>query len=280
MGQQIDLYKRWRRAKERLAEIFKEPEKTVVVHYSCESFYDDDPKSRRITSIAVRNLETGQTRSYSLHLAAERAHAIHDIEARFDEFEASMLNDFFEFARDHQHHRWIHWNMRDTNYGFPALEHRAAVLNARSFHIDERQLYDLSRILIGIYGVQYIGHPRIETLMKKNSISQKDFLVGQAEADAFQQKRFWDMHRSTLSKVDLFANFAERAHNGTLQTNSNWYERNGRSVKAAFETVREHWFYGLLFACAIGAWSNRDSIADMYTHAKKWGHEQPSSAKK
>lgn len=41
--------------------------------------------------------------------------------------------------------------------------------------------------------------------MEKNHITPRDFMVGQSEADAFEQKRFLDMHRSTLSKVDVFA---------------------------------------------------------------------------
>lgn len=43
-----------------------------AIHYSCESFFDDlDGRSRRITSIAVMNLKTGQTNSFSIHQVAE-----------------------------------------------------------------------------------------------------------------------------------------------------------------------------------------------------------------
>jgi hypothetical protein len=175
-----------------------------------------------------------------------------------------MLDDFFAFARDHQFHIWLHWNMRDMNYGFPALEHRAAVLDAHSFHIEEKQLVDLSRILIAIYGNKYTGHPRIQSLMEKNHMTPRDFLVGKHEAEAFEQMRFLDMHRSTLSKVDVFANFAERAHSGTLKTNATWFEQNGRSFKVALEKAREHWFLGALIAALFGAWNYRDQIAQIF----------------
>ena len=32
-----------------------------------------------------------------------------------------MLARFFEFVRRHSHYYWLHWNMRDINYGFAAL---------------------------------------------------------------------------------------------------------------------------------------------------------------
>ena len=44
-----------------------------VIHYSCESFYDrPEGQSPRITSIAVRRLDTGQTLSFSIYQVAER----------------------------------------------------------------------------------------------------------------------------------------------------------------------------------------------------------------
>jgi hypothetical protein len=58
MGKQRDLYAKWKRAKQHLDELFQRPEHAVVIHYSCESFYDreNNPRSPRVTSIAIRNL--------------------------------------------------------------------------------------------------------------------------------------------------------------------------------------------------------------------------------
>ncbi|WP_244134872.1 hypothetical protein [Burkholderia sp. BCC0322] len=109
MGQQQDLYDRWKRAKAQLNDLFKKPENTLIVHYLCELLYDQTKAdSPRVTSIAVRNLQSAQTYSLSIHFAAERAHALDQIENRHDEFEQAMLNDFFAFARDHQFHTWLH----------------------------------------------------------------------------------------------------------------------------------------------------------------------------
>jgi hypothetical protein len=56
-----------------LEPIFADAGNVSVIHYSCESFYDrPNGASPRITSIAVRKLDSGQTLSFSIHQVAER----------------------------------------------------------------------------------------------------------------------------------------------------------------------------------------------------------------
>jgi hypothetical protein len=242
MGRQAELYRKWRRAKRQLEDVFRSPENTLVIHYSCESFYDrNNPNSPRITSIAVRNLDSGQTRSFSIHLVAERRSLLNDIESHYDDLEHEMLADFFEYMRVNQHCNWLHWNMRDANFGFEALENRLKALGREPFHLDERNRFDLSRILIGIYGVGYVGHPRLEKLLELNHITPLDFLTGAQEAAAFVNKEFVKLHQSTLRKVDVLANIADRAHRGDLVTLATWWEQNGQSVKRSIEWLKEHW---------------------------------------
>lgn len=126
------------------------------------------------------------------------------------------------------------------------LKNRLLALGGVPHDIDERNRFDLSRILISIYGVGYASHPRIESVMKQNHITAKDFLTGQEEADAFEAKEFVRLHQSTLRKVDVFANVAERAHSNTLHTYASWWERNGRTFKAGIELLKEHWLISLL----------------------------------
>lgn len=33
-----------------------------------------------------------------------------------------MLDAFFEFTKERKEYKWVHWNMRDSNYGFHAIE--------------------------------------------------------------------------------------------------------------------------------------------------------------
>ena len=129
MGQQRDLYQKWKRAKNQLQDIFRSPDHTVVVHYSCESFYDRTVStSPRVTSIAIRNLDSAQTKSFSIHLVAEQQGKLTSIEEHYDALELKMLQDFFDAARERQHCWWLHWNMRDANHGFEALENRLKAL--------------------------------------------------------------------------------------------------------------------------------------------------------
>ena len=246
MGKQRELYKDWKRARQQLEDAFQQPEHSVVIHYSCESFYDrDKPRSPRITSIAIRNLDTGQTKSFSIHLVAERRGLLDSIEQHYDQLEREMLEGFFQAVRERQHCRWLHWNMRDANYGFEALENRLRAVGEEPVAtVPETKRVDLSRMLVSLYGVGYIGHPRLENLMAKNNITAKDFLTGKQEAAAFDGKEFVRLHQSTLRKVDVLANLAGRAHANDLKTLASWWERNGRSFKAAGELVREHWLVG------------------------------------
>lgn len=248
MGRQRDLYTKWKRAKQRLRVLFQQPEHTVVVHYSCESFYDRDnnPRSPRVTSIAVRNLDSGQTKSFSIHLVAERRGLLDSIEEHYDKLEREMLQAFYEEVRVCQHCKWLHWNMRDANYGFEALENRMMTLGGRPVVVPEANRFDLARLLVSIYGIGYIQHPRLTKLMERNHVTAKDFLVGADEAIAFEQKQFVKLHQSTLRKVDVLANLAERAHADDLETLSSWWEVNGRSFKAAGEWIREHWLIGAI----------------------------------
>ena len=68
MSKASERLRRLRKARKQLTEINEKRGNVVVIHYSCESFYDrSDGTSPRITSIAVRNLATGQTESFSIH---------------------------------------------------------------------------------------------------------------------------------------------------------------------------------------------------------------------
>ena len=117
-------------ARKLFSEIDLNPQNYLIIHYSCESFYDiKDGHTPRITSIAVYAYATAQTDSFSIHKVAEKSHIqISDIELHYDELEKKMLDEFFAYAKEHSNFFWIHWNMRDINYGFKAIEHRYSVL--------------------------------------------------------------------------------------------------------------------------------------------------------
>lgn len=191
MGKERRRLEQRKKVLARIDELDGKADTTLMVHYSCESFYDrPDGGTPRITSIAVGNLASGQTKSFSIHKVAEQKRIpTHEIDAHYDFLERKMLNEFFEFARSREPYSWVHWNMRDINYGFEAIEHRYKVLGEelRSSLFSEERKFDLSRALGQIYGKKYIGHPRLESLVDKNGISRTDFLSGAEEAHAFER---------------------------------------------------------------------------------------------
>lgn len=243
MGQELIRLQRRKKAFSKMNEMTERPENVLVIHYSCESFYDrEDGRTPRITSIAVRNLASGQTDSFSIHkVAEENGINIDSIPKYYDNLERTMLDRFFEFIGHHQDFMWIHWNMRDGNYGFAAIEHRHRVLKGNPKQIIESKKFDLARALIDIYGVGYIGHPRLESVIAKNKITDRDFLTGKQEADAFDDKQFVKLLQSTLRKVDTLANIFERTVNGTLKTNATWREQHGYTLPTVVEYLRKHW---------------------------------------
>ena len=81
-----------------IQEIKKAPENFYVIHYSCQSLYDDnDGLSPRITSIAITHFATEQTVSFSTHSIAERLHICReDVISKFDEVEIELLEAFYK----------------------------------------------------------------------------------------------------------------------------------------------------------------------------------------
>lgn len=225
-----------------LDSLFDDAANVWIIHYSCESFYErPEGRSPRITSTALRKLDSAQTVSFSIHQTAERRRIPFDqIEQHYDDLEREMLTAFFGHLGNHRGMKYLHWNMRDVNYGFQAIEHRFHVLGGEPYVVDDDKKFDLSRLLIGIYGVSYIGHPRMEKLLEKNHIAPRDFLTGAQEAKAFEDRDFVALHQSTLRKVDVIANIAARAHDRDLRTNTTWWEMRGGRVRTALIWMAEN----------------------------------------
>lgn len=242
--------KRQKEARQRLESLFSDRSNVWVIHYSCESFYDrPNGASPRITSLAVRSLNSAQTHSFSIHQVAERLQVpFAEIEARYDELERQMLEAYFQHLGAHRGMKYLHWNMRDINYGFAAIEHRYQVLGGTPVQVDDAKKFDLSRILIDVYGVAYIGHSRLEKLIEKNDIQPRDMMTGADEAQAFIDGNYVGLHQSTLRKVDVLANIAERAKNKNLLTNTSWWQMHGGSLRTGLEWIADNKIIALVIA--------------------------------
>jgi hypothetical protein len=246
---------RRRKARQELQNLFDERAHLLVIHYSCESFIDrPDGSSPRITSIAVRHEGTGQVTSFSIHQVGERRGImVAEVATHYDSLERQMLDEFAGHVAAHKGYTWLHWNMRDANYGFAAIDHRHRVLGGTPSHVPEDQRRDLAALLIELYGPGYVGHPRLPKLLEHNKISRLSFLNGQEEADAFAAGEYVKLHQSTLRKVDVLANIFGRTCDGTLKTKARWHEEYGASLGGVVEAVSDHWIYKSIGALAIVA---------------------------
>ena len=183
-------------------------------------------------------------------MAAERAHIDRgDIADGYDDIEKTILEGFYEYVGERKDAEWVHWSMRDVNYGFPALEHRMKVLRGDPVEISEQKKFDLSRALVTLYGRGYAAHPRMKSLMSMNDMTFKDFLDGEHEAAAFGEGRYMALHQSTLRKVDTFCNFLEGAIDGTLRTKSRWRDRH--DLDDVMSAVKRKRYVGLLGLLAV-----------------------------
>jgi hypothetical protein len=248
MGQGTRPIQKRRNAVKSLEKLMTDPEHVIVIHYSCESFYDrPDGSSPRITSIAAANLHSRQTNSFSIHQIGERkGYPLIEIKAHYPELERIMLDEFYDYVRAHSGYTWLHWNMRNIQYGFQALAHRYRVLGGQPADIDDSKLEDLASLMCDMYGAKYMSHPRLQNLVEKNRISAKDFLVGADEATAFEKGEYVKLHLSTLRKVDVFATIAQRADENTLKTNATWVDIYGSYPWAIAEWLSGHWLPRIL----------------------------------
>jgi len=162
-----------------------------------------------------------------------------------------MLNEFYGHLERTRYCTWIHWNMRDINYGFPAIEHRYKVLGGTPIELPEERKFDLARALIDVFGVKYISHPRLENLVKLNKMTARDFLAGKDEAAAFTNKEFVKLHQSTLRKADIMANIFERLSDGSIKTNAKWRDINGLSGESVVAYIKQHWFFSAVSIISV-----------------------------
>ena len=147
----------------------KRPEYFYVIHYSCQSLFDNNENlSPRITSIVVSHFSSEQTISFSTHAIAEELRiSREEVRQKFDKIELRLLENFYAFVRDRRKEYWVHWNMRNLTYGFEHLEHRYRALgksDAAVIPIERR--INLNDMLAKHYGSKYAPHPKMKSLME------------------------------------------------------------------------------------------------------------------
>jgi hypothetical protein len=231
-----------RAARARLQELFAHPKSVFLVHYACESFDQAAPQgSPRIIAIALRNLDSGQTLSFSVHEELELTACPPALaRTRMDQLEYRLLATFYRFLASNKTARFAHWSMSNAKFGFEAIAHRYAVHGGDRNRVPHIDMIDLAQMLGDIYGHGNLPKPHFDKLAELNNISRHGFLVGAAEPAAFSAGNYRAVRDSVLAKVSIMAQIAELANDRALKTNANWYVMNVGRVREAVELFQDN----------------------------------------
>lgn len=244
---------RQREARHRLDDFLAHPPAVWVIHYACQSFFQGQRLgSPRVTAIAARNLDRGETVSFSIDVEAELARLPSgEVPANLDRLERSLLDKFYEFLTANRAMRFVHWNMRDATYGFAAIEHRYRVLGGNPVTVSESQKLDMAKLFVDLYGSGYGGAVPRQTLAEANRLPMMGFLSGEEEARSFEEGNYRAVQNSTLVKVKLHSDLVELAQTRALKTQASWWTLNLGRVRESYEMFERNpliAFASLLFA--------------------------------
>lgn len=250
MGSLGNRFQRRKDAKQELSQLKRNENAVLVIHYSCESFKGGaDGSSPRITSIAVRHVKSGQTKSFAIHQVAERETQGRIDKNNYDELEKQMLQEFYEYVRCHSNHLWFHWNMRNSKYGFEAIAQRCRSLGGTP--VDIHKSHDLAGLLVSLYSDRYVPDgvkARLQSIFEQNKMDMIDFMPGAQEAKAAANGEYFSIHKSTLRKVENLCGLLELMANGRLKHDARFIDMYGLDLASFKEFVKEHWVMASLSA--------------------------------
>ncbi len=202
-----------------LKRYWNKPKDVWIVHYACTNF-NDPIYPARITCIAIRPLSDTSTKLFSILNEAQKIHLdIEKIQQNLDLLESKMLSHFFDFVHNLHQPTWLHWNMRDAQYGFEAIENRYQCLTDKNnAHIHGKKV-DIADAFQKIYGSNYANHPRLQCVCILNDISQLNFITGAEEAQAFLNGEYNKIQNSLLRKLCCIHSLVQKCVDNSLKTN-------------------------------------------------------------
>lgn len=231
-----------------IEELKKADSKTLVIHYSCESFFNSQGRTPRVTSIAVKNRGNGTSIIFSIHLMAQiqKKSLVNISDADLDIIEKEMLKEYFDFIKRHSTYKWVHWNMRNASYGFEAISNRYRILGGTPKSIEDQFKYDLPEILGHIYTYHFEKHKKptkgqLLNLTIRNGNTTRDALTGEDEALAFDQKNFLKLHMSTMRKVEMVDRLLVLEEKRQLKVAVSIVRSCGLTPSGIIEIVRSNW---------------------------------------
>ena len=245
-----------------LESLFRYPEKVFIIHYSCGPFFES-VNSPKIVSISLTNLDSKQSYSFSIHLAAE----ILDLPlnllspSQYRQAETKVLQDFVNFLREHEDCYFVHWSMNNATFGFGAIFHRYQVLCGENESIPKIKKIDIHNILEEIYSEGYECHNRIVKkgrevyqvngrllcLAHRNNIKLFEAVSGIEEVEYYRKGAYNKMHESTLRKTFIVRRILKLTLTKELKVRSP-IKQYGWTIQGVFEYAKSNWVGAIILA--------------------------------
>ncbi|MCR2805946.1 hypothetical protein [Paenibacillus soyae] len=241
---------------EKLNQLRNNRNKTLVIHYSCESFFNIEGRTPRVTSICVKNRASGETKAFSIHLQAQfkKINLVNATVQDIDLLEKEMLSEFNLYVKKHNLYYWVHWNMRNASYGFEAIANRCRIVGGKTFSIEDEHKYDLPDLLGKLFTYKFVEHKpsgQLLNMSNLNTISTKDALTGLEEATAFSNNDYLKLHMSTMRKVEMIDRILTLLEQGTIKQKTKIRDIYGLSLLGVFEIVKNTPFMLVIWSLLV-----------------------------
>lgn len=247
-----------------LKNYIKQKSQYMFIHYARQNCFENSyEKGPRVISIVVMNADSEQTMAFSLKKSAEKhgGDFFHVSKDEQDTIELEMLNSFFEYIRSNSSKKWFHWNMKNNNFGFVAIEERYKELGGQSIKIDEDKKINIAVLLKKKYGTNYaqnckwnggVAGKMYDTFLQ-NNIDEAEILNGEQEVKEYILQNIMAIEQSVQGKVKAFRIIIEKASDNVLKTRGRLLKDvYGLNISGIAQYIQDNAILALLFSIIGG----------------------------
>lgn len=247
-----------------LEDFSKKKSDYIFIHYARQNCFEDAyEKGPRVIAIVVMNAENGQTMVFSLRKVADNygCDFFEMSESGKDDIEKEMLQSFFEYAKQNTQKKWLHWNMKNNNFGFSAIEERFKNLDGEPIHFEENKLFNISVLLKKKYGTNFAKDAswngkvmgKMYDVFSLNEIVDSQILNGEQEIKEYILKNITSIEQSILGKIKAFQVIVEKASDNDLKTRGNMIKDvYGLNVRGIAQYIQDNAILALVFSIVGG----------------------------
>lgn len=247
-----------------IGDYVKKKSNYIFIHYARQNcFADAYEKGPRIIAIVAMNAESEQFAVFSLKKSAEKEG--NDFfklsETEQDQVEHNMLHDFFEYYNKNNDKIWLHWNMKNNNFGFSAIEDRFRSLKGNPHPFDDGKLINISVLLKKKYGINYAKDNmwngklmgKMYDIFVLNHITDSNILDGEREIIEYILKNIIPIEQSVLGKLKAFKIIMEKTADNVLKNRGNVLKDvYGLSVQGIAKYIQDNAVLALIFSILGG----------------------------